>query len=185
MSTALTPALRDQHEQDEAIIAKGIATFREVGEALQRIRDSRTYLQTHENFEDYCRERWNLAKRYVNRIIEGAEIVKELGPIGPSITNEATARAVAKVEPSIRVEVVKKAVAHAESEGRDKITARDVERMSEQPVKAVNHSIRPSDGIQYARMAISQLEKIDRKDTERAAAFDLIQNYIDKNTAAR
>jgi len=36
MSTALTPALRDQHEQDVNIVTKGIGTFREVGEALER-----------------------------------------------------------------------------------------------------------------------------------------------------
>jgi len=118
MSTALTPALRDQHEQDEAVIAKGIATFREVGEALQRIRDCRTYLQTHESFEDYLRERWDMKRAHAFRLIDAAETVKTLSPIGDrAITNEATARAVAKIEPSVRVEVVEKAVAHAKSEG--------------------------------------------------------------------
>lgn len=131
MSTALTPALRDQHEQDEAVIAKGIATFREVGEALQRIRDCRTYLQTHGNFEDYCRERWDLGRDYVDKTIAAAKTVAALPErLHTIVGNEATARAVAKVEPSVRVEVVERAVAHAKSEGRDKITARDVQEMS-------------------------------------------------------
>lgn len=124
--TALTPALRDQHEQKEAIIRKGIDGFREVGEALQWIRDNRTYLETHETFEDYCREQWDISRVHAHRLIDAAEVVSTL-PMGNTITSERVARAVAKVEPSVRVEVVEKAVAHAKSQGRDRITARDVE----------------------------------------------------------
>lgn len=182
MSTALTPALRDQHEQDEAVISKGIATFREVGEALQRIRDCRTYLQTHESFEDYLRERWDMKRAHAFRLIDAAETVKTLSPIGDrAITNEATARAVAKIEPSVRVEVVEKAVAHAKAEGRDRITARDVERMKGVPAAPEIISSRPSLGLMYAQSAIRQLQKIEPRDKEKAAAFELVRKYLNEN----
>ena len=192
MSTALTPALRDQHEQDEAIIAKGIVTFREVGEALQRIRDCRTYLQTHSTFEDYCRERWELSRIHAHRLIDAAETVKTL-PMGNSIPNERVARAVAKIEPSVRVEVVEKAVAHAKAEGRDRITARDVETASKRPpptapvarpLPSRSADTAPSMGLMYADMAISQLEKIHKRDTKRAEAFALVLSYINENAPA-
>lgn len=39
-------------------------------------------------------------------------------------------------------------------------------------------SYRPSNGLQYARMAISQLEKIQKNDKEKAAALELVSNWI-------
>jgi hypothetical protein len=132
MSTTLTPALRDQHEQDVATVTKGIAASLEAHKALKRIRDDRTYLVSHSTFEEFCRETWDHGRNYVNKLIAAAEVVESLpAHLGTIVPNEATARAVAKFEPSVRVEVVERAVAHAKSEGRDKITARDVQEITE------------------------------------------------------
>lgn len=39
----------------------------------------------------------------------------------------------------------------------------------------------PSNGLMYARIAIAQLEKIDKTDKEKAAAFELVRNYLNEN----
>jgi len=141
VSTALTPALRDQHEQDVATVTKGISTFREVGEALERIRDCKTYLVTHSTFEEFCKETWSIGLNYAYKAIAAADAVRSLPPeICTMVQTERVARAVARVEPSIRVETVEKAVAHAKSEGRDRITARDVEKMKDTPAPSLASS---------------------------------------------
>jgi hypothetical protein len=81
----------------EAVIERGLTTFVEVGEALATIRDARLYKDTHGTFEDYCRERWGFSRRHSNRLIEAAEVVGILGPIGPTVTNEGQARALGQV----------------------------------------------------------------------------------------
>lgn len=61
--------------QNEEIIERGMATFVEVGEALRDIRDSRQYLHTHETFEAYCKERWDLSKPYATQLIAAHDTV--------------------------------------------------------------------------------------------------------------
>lgn len=82
-----------------------------MGTALLEIRDSRLYRETHSTFENYCRDRWGMNRRYANRIIEAAVVVENLGPIGPKLpstgtdqlvslpTHESQARPLAKLEP--------------------------------------------------------------------------------------
>lgn len=76
----------------EATIAKGIATFIEVGEALAKIRDAKLYKIEHETFEDYCEQKWGMSKAFAFRQIAAAEVVKVLLPMGDKPTNERQAR---------------------------------------------------------------------------------------------
>jgi hypothetical protein len=46
------------------------------------------------------------------------------------------------------------------------------------------HLGRPSNGTQYAKMAVVQLEKISPNDTQRAAAFDVVVDWIEKAKSA-
>lgn len=185
MSAALSLVEKNDLTYNEQIISKGIGTFREVGEALQRIRDGRLYRAEFANFEDYCREKWDLGRRYVNQMIEAAEAVKELGAMAPKVETERVARAVAKVEPSVRVEVVERAVEKAKERGSDRITARDVEE-ARKPAGNVPCYMRKvgstyvSWAQQYAQMAIDQLAKISDSDPERDAAFGRVATWLDK-----
>lgn len=79
----------------EQVIERGLKTFTEVGVALAAIRDARLYRASHATFEDYCRDRWSLSSRHVNRTIEAAKVAGVLGPIGPVPANEAQARELA------------------------------------------------------------------------------------------
>src|SRR5262245_50156082 len=96
----------------EAVIERGLATFVEVGQALLRIRDERLYRATHKTFEEYCRERWGWSRRHVNRQIEAAGVVQNLGPIGPIPAHESQARVLAPLPPAEQREVWGKATSN-------------------------------------------------------------------------
>lgn len=74
--------------QLEDVIERGLKTFIEVGNALERIRDEHLYRASHETFEDYCRERWGFSDRRARQLMAAAEV----GTIVP-VENEGQARA--------------------------------------------------------------------------------------------
>ena len=59
----------------EAIIARGLDAVRGAGSALAAIRDDRLYRTTHATFEDYCRDRWGMTRRHIDRMIDHASVV--------------------------------------------------------------------------------------------------------------
>ncbi len=88
----------------EQIIDRGLSTFREVGEALARIRDKRLYRAEFADFATYCRTRWKFTRRHADRLIAGAATASDLGTIGLTV-NEAQARELAPLPPDQRREV--------------------------------------------------------------------------------
>jgi hypothetical protein len=78
----------------EAMIESNTA-FDEVGTGFQRIRDGRLYRATHDTFEAYCRERWKLRKRYVNRQIKAAVVADNLRSLGVKASHEEQLRPLA------------------------------------------------------------------------------------------
>lgn len=114
LSIEVAPTLAE----NEAIIARGLATFREVGEALLAIRDGRQYLEAADDngevfttFEDYCRERWGMSRAFANYTIQASEIVATIvatHPELPVLATESQARALAPIkdEPELMAEVL-------------------------------------------------------------------------------
>lgn len=93
----------------EETIRRGRATFIEVGTALCRIRDERLYVaKGYGSFNEYCEAVWEWKKSYVSRVIQAADIAREL-PIGNFLETESQARELAKVPEADRAEVVEKA----------------------------------------------------------------------------
>ena len=84
----------------EDIIARGMATFVEVGQALLEIRDHRLYRKAgFGTFDLYCRKRWGWSRSYAHRHIQAAKVVGLL-PIGDRTAgpvNEAQARALVPI----------------------------------------------------------------------------------------
>lgn len=78
----LSVTQRDELDRLEATIETGLRTFYEVGAALLRIRDGRLYLETHETFEEYCRERWEMTRSRAFRLIGASDVVRNLSAIG-------------------------------------------------------------------------------------------------------
>lgn len=111
LDAALTPAEADELVRHESAIERGARTFIEVGNALAAIRDKRLYRGPYQTFEDYCRARWGMGRRYANRIVEAAEVAERLGPHGPKPTMEAQIRPLTQLKPEQQREVWDKAVA--------------------------------------------------------------------------
>lgn len=72
----------DQLVEHEAVIERGLGSFLEVGAALIAIRDGKLYRATHSTFEAYCTDRWQLARNQAYRLIDAAQVVQALSPIG-------------------------------------------------------------------------------------------------------
>lgn len=121
-------------EELKAVVFRGSRIFIEVGTALAEIRDLRLYRGTHATFEEYCQEvfGWNRDRAY--KLIESAEVAKQLEETQPEqnvshgiqtqpkLTNERQARELSKVPQDKRREVVQKA---AEKTG-GKVTAKAI-----------------------------------------------------------
>ena len=91
----------------ESVIQKGQHAFFAVGLALSIIRLERLYRSEFPSFEAYCSQKWNWTKRYVNYVIQAAQVVALLPEeVGTIVPNEAAARELARVPEPSRVEVL-------------------------------------------------------------------------------
>jgi len=69
-------------ETQERIIAGGLDTFQQVGEALLAIRDRRLYRAKFTTWEGYCQERWGFTGRRGNQYVLAAQVVSQLRQVG-------------------------------------------------------------------------------------------------------
>lgn len=106
MTNILTASESSALTEHEAVIERGIKTFYEVGMALADIRDRRLYRAGHGTFEDYCQQRWQMSKTHANRMIQAAEVVDSVTPIGVTApATESQARELGRVPEPARAEV--------------------------------------------------------------------------------
>lgn len=77
MGAALVRSL----EEYEQVIERGLATFVDVGNALITIRDEKLYLESHDTFEDYCKQRWFLSRPRAYQLIDAAEVVGSVSTV--------------------------------------------------------------------------------------------------------
>jgi len=86
----------------ENIIANNQYRFFDIGKALKEIRDTRLYkLTLFETFEAYAKNRWDMARSQVYRLIDAFNVVNNLSPNGDILPgNEAQARILAPLDPS-------------------------------------------------------------------------------------
>ncbi len=118
MST-LTRSERHSLAELEEVIAKGLQTFHVVGKALLEIRDKRLYKEQYSTWEDYCRERWEIGRAHAYRLINAADVVADLSPIGDTgPRNEAQARALVPLPPEQRRQVWEHATANGSTTSR-------------------------------------------------------------------
>lgn len=116
----------------EGIIAQGLKSFVDVGNALQEMRDRKLYRDTHRTFEDYCREQWGMERAHAYRLIDSAQVVEqlEMSPIGDILpANESQARHLTRLEPEQRAQAWQAAV---DSAPNGKVTGEHVERVVSQ-----------------------------------------------------
>ena len=93
----------------EKIVAQGLQTFVEVGEALAEISDRKLYRIEHHSFDDYLESKWKISRSRASRLIQAAEVVKLL-PVGNKPTTERQARPLTKLAQEKRAEAWSAAV---------------------------------------------------------------------------
>jgi hypothetical protein len=120
----------------EAVIDRGLGTFVEVGAALLTIRDERLYREAYDSFEGYCLQRWGFKRAHAYRLIEAAETIQGMSPIGdtPPPANEAQARELARIPADTRAQVWTAVV----EEHGERVTAADIRRAVSEPETAPN-----------------------------------------------
>jgi hypothetical protein len=69
----------------ETVIENGIAMFVKVGDALLEIRSKKLYRESHDTFEDYCAERWNLKRPRAYELMEAASVVELVSEISDKV----------------------------------------------------------------------------------------------------
>ncbi|MDA3832190.1 MAG: hypothetical protein PF495_02215 [Spirochaetales bacterium] len=129
----------------EVVIAENFQGFYAVGSALAEINSSRLYRATHETFEDYCRERFEVSRRSAYQYIEAKKVIDNVYRGTQTETlpsevmdnvrhgaqtllplNERQVRPLTKLEPEIQAQAWEDIIASA-PEGR--VTAKYVNEM--------------------------------------------------------
>lgn len=143
--TAIVPAGKDL-EYYEAVIEGGLQTFVLVGGALMEIRDQQLYKNSYSNFETYCIERWGFARSHAYRLMNAAEVVRQLSPIGDSLPeNEAQARVLVSIPEAARA-ITWQTIKESAPDG--KVTARHAKAVAVVIENALQTgALDPGDGI--------------------------------------
>ncbi|TIT21987.1 MAG: hypothetical protein E5W86_18355, partial [Mesorhizobium sp.] len=85
-TTTLPAAETARLARCEQIIERGFAVFFEVGQALAEIREAKLYRASHDTFEDYCKERWDIGRSRAYELIDQATVVKAITDAGVNLS---------------------------------------------------------------------------------------------------
>lgn len=109
----------------ERIIASGMESFIEVGNALAEVRDSKLYEGKYDSFDDYCEKRWEFGRHRGYLLISAAKVMKSVDNCQHQPTNEGQARELGKAPEKDRKKVMAAAAKAApkDESGEPKITA--------------------------------------------------------------
>jgi hypothetical protein len=125
----------------ESVIDAGKGTFISVGEALLEIKETKLYRETHRTFEAYCAARHGISKRHGNRLIVAAQVVQNVGPIGPAL-NESQCRELAKLPAAEQLDAARQAGAEASAKKLREIVEKKKEQIAKDEREAL--SLKPS-----------------------------------------
>lgn len=95
----LTIIEKTELEKLETVINQSAGAFYRVGCALAKIKDSRLYRDSHDTFEAYCKDRWEMGIRYADKLMLSASTmdVLQTTPMGVVPINERQARPLTKL----------------------------------------------------------------------------------------
>jgi hypothetical protein len=108
--------------EDEAVIAKGLQSFYDVGLALLRIRDSKSYKEVagYNTFQQYCKDKWDMGRSRAYQLIDAYNLIENLSTIVDTFPQtESQCRPLIQLNPEDQRTVWKKIIDTGE-----KITAK-------------------------------------------------------------
>jgi hypothetical protein len=173
-------------------LSENIMSVQEARECITRINsnliDTRTLILDlyerqgwkalgYKNWRECAVTEFNQSQQYLYRQLEAAKAEKNISPIGEKIP-ESQLRPLTHLEPEQQREVWQKAV---ETAPKGKVTAKHVEETVDWVVPKNKKLGPPSNGMQFARMAILDLGKIMEDDLEREEAFNTVKQWIKDN----
>ncbi|MCW3097911.1 MAG: hypothetical protein JWL77_3529 [Chthonomonadaceae bacterium] len=139
----------------ETTVADGRKHFVLVGNALMTIRDNALYRGTHETFENYLRDKWDMSRGYGYKQIEAATTVanlSQMSPIGDMLPdNEAQARALSGLAPEQQQQVWQQVMRVSDG----KPTARVVRDVAQEYRPTPSVSSKPGDKRQMVSSPIT------------------------------
>lgn len=160
----------------------------EGGLALREVRDDRLYREEYSSFEEFCKAAYNLSRRYVDYMIEAAEVKADIDSRSPEaaelLTNERQTRALAEVPRGQQVKVLKELQKAGEPITAEAITAK-AESISKETPDSIDRKARtvvltPSE--KAAATEPIQLDETGFKLTETAAKSwahrDRVQGWL-------
>jgi hypothetical protein len=127
--TALTTTESTRKKALIATVKAAIDSIGEGGNALLELRDSRLYRDTHGDFDTFCQDVFGKTKTHINRLIDAAEVARDLTPIGVT-PKESHLRELKSVEPAQRDSVFREAVESSpKKNGKPHVTAKHVQKV--------------------------------------------------------
>jgi len=127
----LSASERDEFTKARAVVRRGLGNFVAVGNSLRLIRDCRLYRETHETFEQFCREEWGgMTRTTANRQIGAAVVSELLAPFGATPLSEAVVRPLTKLREDLVKMVWQRAIEQSPqgSDGQPRVTADAVQQ---------------------------------------------------------
>lgn len=106
-------ALRQELEQCESVLTTALKHFERAGLALEKIREKQLYRLDFETFDAYLGTRWNMTRQHAARLIDAAQVARELSPTGYKPQNERQARTIAELPQEERPQAWTEAIAIA------------------------------------------------------------------------
>lgn len=165
----------DELLKRERIIQSGLNTFYAVGVALSEIKTQNLFLATHNTWDDYCRERWQMASRTAYQAIKSSAIVS--GLIASGIDSLPKSESVARELISIPESQRKEAWLSAISEMPD-VTADQLKRwlrkryhVKETIQKAVHVQRCPNCSCEFPMQQMASKSRGNRLPSKTPAAF--------------
>lgn len=146
----------------ESTIEQGLQRFYETGKALDEIRQTRLYRQSHKNFEAYCRERWGIARQTANRFIAATQVIDNLVKTDLQIPQkENQVRPLTKLSPELQVKIWEEAVDLALG---GQPTGAAIKRLVDKHLSSEGESTKPSSKNGYSDLDRLRLENQELKE---------------------
>jgi hypothetical protein len=172
----LTPDQQVQLQSCEAILQLASHTFFEAGLALAEIRDDELFIDEFDSFEAYCQEKWQYGKRYAERLMAAAEVVKRLRTNSslPSPSYEGQVRPLMGLSPDQAVAAWEKA---AEKAGGRKMTARIVTSAVREivPVAPGKRAVSSFSKAQQQKLLLDTIDELLNLVFQKAPHGDLLE----------
>jgi hypothetical protein len=158
----------------EKTIARGISTFKDVGQALLSIRDAKLYREEHATFADYCRKKWNFSDSRARQLISAVKAAESVTDV--TVSSEAVARAVNAVPVEQRQAVVDWATERADGKP---LTAPAIREAAAEFLEAEPEEDEPEPDLDDEATSESQTVSIPAPPTT-ARGADELESFVRK-----